>query len=403
MPLSDAAIRRAKPSEKPQKLSDGGGLYLLLQPAGARYWRLKYRFGGKEKLLAVGVYPEVSLALARQRREDARKLLAKGIDPGEHRKAVAAARAELGANTFEVIAREWLGKRDWVASYRVKVEAWFVNDVFPWIGSRPAAELEAPDFLAVARRVERRGAIESAHRILQNCGQVMRYAIATGRAKRNPVADLKGALAPAPDNNFAAVTDPKELGPLLRAMHGYQGTAVVQAALQLAPMVFLRPGELRMAKWDEFDLPSKTWTIPADRMKMRRPHMVPLSKQALAVLAEIQPLTSRSVYVFPSARSRDRPMSSNAILAALRRMGYEVGTVTGHGFRATARTILDEVLGFRPDIIEHQLAHEVKDPNGRSYNRTAHLPERRRMMQEWADYLDKLRLTPLSRDDQSVP
>lgn len=403
MPLSDAAIRRAKPSEKPQKLSDGGGLYLLLQPAGARYWRLKYRFGGKEKLLAVGVYPEVSLALARQRRDDARKLLAKGIDPGEHRKAVAAARAELGANTFEVIAREWLGKRDWVASYRVKVEAWFVNDVFPWIGSRPAAELEAPDFLAVARRVERRGAIESAHRILQNCGQVMRYAIATGRAKRNPVADLKGALAPAPDNNFAAVTDPKELGPLLRAMHGYQGTAVVQAALQLAPMVFLRPGELRMAKWDEFDLPSKTWTIPADRMKMRRPHMVPLSKQALAVLAEIQPLTSRSAYVFPSARSRDRPMSSNAILAALRRMGYEVGTVTGHGFRATARTILDEVLGFRPDIIEHQLAHEVKDPNGRSYNRTAHLPERRRMMQEWADYLDKLRLTPLSRDDQSVP
>lgn len=403
MPLSDAAIRRAKPSEKPQKLSDGGGLYLLLQPAGARYWRLKYRFGGKEKLLAVGVYPEVSLALARQRRDDARKLLAKGIDPGEHRKAVAAARAELGANTFEVIAREWLGKRDWVASYRVKVEAWLVNDVFPWIGSRPAAELEAPDFLAVARRVERRGAIESAHRILQNCGQVMRYAIATGRAKRNPVADLKGALAPAPDNNFAAVTDPKELGPLLRAMYGYQGTAVVQAALQLAPMVFLRPGELRMAKWDEFDLPSKTWTIPADRMKMRRPHMVPLSKQALAVLAEIQPLTSRSAYVFPSARSRDRPMSSNAILAALRRMGYEVGTVTGHGFRATARTILDEVLGFRPDIIEHQLAHEVKDPNGRSYNRTAHLPERRRMMQEWADYLDKLRLTPLSRDDQSAP
>lgn len=391
MPLSDAAIRRSKPADKPQKLSDGGGLYLLIQPAGGRYWRMKYRFGGKEKLLAVGIYPDVPLALARQRRDEARQLLAKGIDPGEHRKAVAAARAELGANTFEVIAREWLGKRDWVESYRVKVEAWFANDVFPWVGSRPAAELEAPDFLAVARRVEKRGAIESAHRIMQNCGQVMRYAIATGRAKRNPVADLKGALAPAPDNNFAAVTDPKELGPLLRAMHGYRGTAVVQAALQLAPMVFLRPGELRMAQWREFDLRERTWTIPAERMKMRRPHTVPLSDQAMTVLAELQPLTSRSSYVFPSARSRDRPMSSNAVLAALRRMGYEVGTVTGHGFRATARTILDEVLGFRPDIIEHQLAHEVKDPNGRSYNRTAHIAERRRMMQVWADYLDTLK------------
>lgn len=397
MPLSDLAIRRAKPDTKPQKLSDGGGLYLLLQPTGARYWRWKYRFGGKEKLLALGVYPDVPLALARQRREDARQLLARGIDPGEHKKAAAAARAELGANTFEVIAREWLTKRDWVDSYRIKVAAWLDNDVFPWIGSRPAAELEATDFLAVARRVEGRGAIESAHRIMQNCGQVMRYAIATGRAKRNPVADLRGAIASPPDNSFAAVTDPDELAPLLRAMHGYSGTMVVRCALQMAPMVFLRPGELRQAEWSEFDLEGKTWTIPAARMKMRRPHLVPLSEQVLAVLEEIRPLTVRGRYVFPSARSRDRPMSENAITAALRRMGYESGTVTGHGFRATARTILDEVLGFRPDIIEHQLAHEVRDPNGRSYNRTSHLPERRRMMQEWADYLDKLRSTPPTR------
>lgn len=367
---------------------------MLLQPTGARYWRWKYRIAGKEKLLALGIYPDVPLALARQRREDARQLLARGVDPGEHKKAAAAARAELGANTFEVIAREWLTKRDWVDSYRIKVAAWLDNDVFPWIGSRPAAELEATDFLAVARRVEGRGAIESAHRIMQNCGQVMRYAIATGRAKRNPVADLRGALASPPDNSFAAVTDPDELAPLLRAMHGYSGTMVVRCALQMAPMVFLRPGELRQAEWTEFDLDGKTWTIPASRMKMRRPHLVPLSDQVLAVLGEIKPLTGRGRYVFPSARSRDRPMSENAVTAALRRMGYETGTVTGHGFRATARTILDEVLGFRPDIIEHQLAHEVRDPNGRSYNRTSHLPERRKMMQEWADYLDKLRAQP---------
>lgn len=394
-PLTDMAIRKAKPTSRTQKLFDGGGLYMEISPKDGRWWRLKYRFDGKEKRLALGVYPDVPLALARQRREDARQLLARGVDPGEHKKAAAAARAELGANTFEVVAREWLTKRDWVDSYRVKVAAWLDNDVFPWIGSRPAAELEATDFLAVARRVEGRGAIESAHRIMQNCGQVMRYAIATGRAKRNPVADLRGALASPPDNSFAAVTDPDELAPLLRAMHGYSGTMVVRCALQMAPMVFLRPGELRQAEWSEFDMEAKTWTIPAARMKMRRPHLVPLSSQALAVLEEIRPLTGRGRYVFPSARSRDRPMSENAVTAALRRMGYETGTVTGHGFRATARTILDEVLGFRPDIIEHQLAHEVRDPNGRSYNRTSHLPERKKMMQEWANYLDKLRTQPI--------
>lgn len=393
-PLTDMAIRKAKPTSRTQKLFDGGGLYMEISPKDGRWWRLKYRFDGKEKRLALGVYPDVPLALARQRREDARQLLARGVDPGEHKKAAAAARAELGTNTFEVVAREWLTKRDWVDSYRVKVAAWLDNDVFPWIGSRPAAELEATDFLAVARRVEGRGAIESAHRIMQNCGQVMRYAIATGRAKRNPVADLRGALASPPDNSFAAVTDPDELAPLLRAMHSYSGTMVVRCALQMAPMVFLRPGELRQAEWAEFDLDGKTWTIPASRMKMRRPHLVPLSEQVLAVLEEIKPLTGRGRYVFPSARSRERPMSENAVTAALRRMGYETGTVTGHGFRATARTILDEVLGFRPDIIEHQLAHEVRDPNGRSYNRTSHLPERRKMMQEWADYLDKLRTQP---------
>lgn len=301
MRLSDLAICRAKPGDKPLKLFDGGGLYLLLQPTGARYWRWKYHAAGKEKLLALGIYPDVPLALARQRREDARQLLARGVDPGEHKKAAAAARAELGANTFEVVAREWLTKRDWVDTYRIKVAAWLDNDVFPWIGSRLAAELEATDFLAVARRVEGRGAIESAHRIMQNRGQVMRYAIATGRAKRNPVADLRSAPASPPDNSFAAVTDPDELAPLLRAINGYSGTMVVMCALQMAPMVFLHPEELRQPKWAEFDLEQKTWTTPAARMKMQRPHLVSLSDQVLAMLEEIRPLTGRGRDVFPSA------------------------------------------------------------------------------------------------------
>jgi integrase len=385
------ALRRAKPSPKTQRLFDGGGLYLEISPTGGRWWRLKYRIGGKEKRLAIGVYPDVPLALARQRRDEARQLLAQGIDPGQQKKAIAAARAELGANTFEVIAREWLTKRDWVDGYRVKVVAWLDNDVFPWIGKRPAAELEAPDFLAVARRIEKRGAFESAHRIMQNCGQVMRYAIATGRATRNPVADLRGALTPAPENHHPAVTDPRELGPLLLAINGYSGSHVTRCALTLAPLLFVRPGELRKAEWPEFDLDAEQWIIPATRMKMGVSHMVPLSRQALAVLAELHPLTGRGSYVFPGARAAKRPMPENTVNAALRRLGYEVGTVTGHGFRATARTILDEELGFRPDIIEHQLAHAVRDPNGRAYNRTTHLPERIRMMQAWGDYLDLLR------------
>lgn len=391
MPLTDLAIRRAKPADRPQKLSDGGGLYLMVAVNGGRYWRWKYRFAGKEKLLAIGVYPDVPLALARQRRDDARQLLAQGIDPGEHRKAATAARAILGANTFEVIANEWLDKRNWVDGYRVKVVGWFTNDVFPYIGARPAAELEAPEFLAVARRIEKRGAFESAHRIMQNCGQVMRYAIATGRASRNPVADLRGALKPTPERHLPAVTDPDELGALLRAMEGYKGSHVTRCALVLAPLLFVRPGELRQAEWSEFDIDAARWNIPADKMKMRQPHVVPLSSQALTVLADLQRLTGAGRYLFPSTRTKLRPMSDNAVNAALRRMGYEVGTVTGHGFRATARTILDEILGFRPDIIEHQLAHAVKDPNGRAYNRTTHLAERVRMMQRWADYLDELR------------
>lgn len=392
-PLTDTAIRKAKPGPDPIKLRDGGGLYLLIQPSGARWWRWDYRrpVTGKRNTLSVGTYPDVSLSEARQRHAQARKLLAAGVDPGEQRKAEKAAGADRAANSFEVVAREWLAKQTWVPGYLDKVAAWMGNDVFPYIGGRPIAELTAPEFLRVARRIEERGAIESAHRIMQNCGQVMRYAIATGRADRNPVADLKGALTPAQESHHAAITDPAGLGGLLRAIDGYTGDPATRAALKLAPLLFVRPGELRQAEWSEFDLDRAEWNIPAEKMKMRQPHLVPLCEQAVAILRELQPLTGRGQYVFPGGRSPRRPMSNNALNAALRRMGYAKEVMTAHGFRASARTLLDEVLGFRPDYIEHQLAHAVRDPLGRAYNRTQHLPERRKMMQAWADYLDTLR------------
>lgn len=392
-PLTDTAIRKAKPGPKSSKLRDGGGLYVLVNPDGSRWWRWDYRrpVTGKQNTLSFGTYPEVSLADARERRAQARRQVAAGIDPGEHRKAEKAAGQERSANSFEVVAREWLGKQGWVDKYRAKVIAWMDNDVFPWIGSRPVAELTAPDFLRVARRIEERGAIESAHRIMQNCGQVMRYAIATGRADRNPVADLRGALAPPVERHHAAITDPKQLGGLLRAIDGYSGDAITRAAMRLAPLVFVRPGELRHAEWSEIDLEKAEWNIPAHKMKMREPHLVPLSSQAIEILRDLQPLTGGRQYVFPGGRSPKRPLSENAITVALRRMGFDKNTMTGHGFRATARTLLDEELGWRPDLIEHQLAHAVRDPNGRAYNRTSHLGERKKMMQAWADYLDTRR------------
>jgi integrase len=392
-PLTPSAVANAKPQAKPYKLPDGRGMLLLVNPDGSKLWRWRYRrpVTGTENMLALGTYPETSLRLAREKREEARALLATGIDPGEHRKAEKAAGVERAANSFEVVAREWLGKQTWVEHYRVKVEAWMANDVYPYIGGRPVAELAAPEFLRVGRRMEERGAIESAHRILQTCGQVMRYAIATGRADRNPVADLKGAIASPAERHHAAITDPAMLGGLLRAIEGYTGDVTTRAALKLSALLFVRPGELRHAEWAEFDLDAGEWNIPAGKMKMRQPHLVPLCEQAVSILRELHLLTGRGQYVFPGCRSPRRPVSNNAINAALRRMGYGTDTMTAHGFRATARTILDEVLGYRPDFIEHQLAHAVKDPNGRAYNRTAHLPERRKMMQGWADYLDALR------------
>lgn len=393
MALTDTAIRNAKPADKPRRLFDGGGLYLEVSPAGGKWWRLKYRHGGKEKRLSLGTYPDTGLADARAKREGARKLLAAGVDPGEQRKAEKAAGEERAANSFEVIAREWHRKQSatWVELHASRIMLRLENDIFPWLGAKPVVSITAKELLATVNRIVDRGAVESAHRVLQNCGQVFRYAIATGRAERNPAADLRDALPPVKPTHHASLTDPAKVGELLRAMDGYAGSFVTRCALQLAPLLFVRPGELRQAEWAEMDLDAAEWNIPAEKMKMREPHLVPLPPQAIAILRELHKLTGTGRYLFPSARSRQRPMSNNAVNAALRRMGYDKDTMTGHGFRAMARTILDEVLHVRPDYIEHQLAHAVRDPNGRAYNRTAHLPERRKMMEQWAAYLDTLK------------
>ncbi len=393
MPLTDIKVRTVKPTPKQQKLFDGGGLFLLVTTTGSKYWRLKYRFGGKEKQLALGIYPEVSLSKARKKRLIAREQLADGIDPGEVLKAKKAATTGHIQNSFEVVAREWHNKftPTWSSSHAHTIIRRLERDVFPWLGSHDIADIRAPELLAVLRRVESRGAQETAHRIKVICGQVFRYAIATGRADRDVAADLKGALPPAKKSHLAAITDPKKVGELLRAMDGYEGSFVVKCALCLAPLVFVRPGELRQAEWSEFDLEQAEWNIPAERMKVKQAHLVPLSSQALEIIQELSALTSCSKFLFPSARSNARPMSNNAVNAALRRMGYSKEVMTGHGFRAMARTILEEVLDEKIEYIEQQLAHTVKDPLGRSYNRTKHLKERRRMMQVWADYLDGLR------------
>lgn len=390
MALTDTAVRNTKPAEKPIKLTDERGLYLLLKPNGSRWWRFDYRYEGKRKTLSMGVYPDVSLKDARNRRDEARKLLASDADPGENRKAVKSAKMDQAANSFEVITREWYAKYSatWNVSHGERIIRRFERDLFPWIGGRPIAEIAAPDLLATVRRIENRGALETAHRALGNCGQVFRYAIATGRATRDISADLRGALPPVKGEHFAAITEPKQVGALLRAMDGYTGSQIVRCALRLAPLVFVRPGELRKAEWKDIDLDGAEWRYIVT--KTNTPHIVPLSRQAVDILTELQALTGGGHFVFPGARTNGRPMSDNAILAAMRRMGIDKEEMSGHGFRAMARTILDEVLGFRPDFIEHQLAHAVKDPNGRAYNRTAHLAERRKMMQHWADYLDKL-------------
>jgi integrase len=391
MALTVTAILNAKSGKKTRRLTDGNGLYLEISKTGGKWWRFKYRFAGKEKRLSLGVFPAISLKAARGRRDEARKLVAGGVDPGEHRRAVKAAGAERAQNCFEVVALEWFDKRSpsWKPSHSDRILSRLKRDVFPWVGSRPITEISAPELLDVMRRIESRGALETAHRTLSSCGRVFRYGIATGRAVRDPSADLRGALMPVKGDHFASVTEPEQVARLLRMLDGYVGTPVVCAALRLAPLVFVRPGELRHARWADVDLEAAEWRYTVTKTNTQ--HVVPLADQAVEILRDLEPITRRSGFVFPSARGAGRPMSDNAILAAMRRMGIEKDEMSGHGFRAMARTILDEVLGFRPDIIEHQLAHAVRDPLGRAYNRTSHLQERKKMMQVWADYLDGLK------------
>jgi integrase len=409
--LTETKIRTFKPAEKPVRLSDERGLYLEMTPNGGRWWRLRYRFGGKEKLISLGTYPDTGLKAARERRDAARKLLEAGVDPSEARRAVKASNSQGTTNSFEAVAREWhttVHVAQVSSGHATRTLIRLEQDAFPWLGRLPIGEIKAPQLLQTMRRVEARGAIETAHRVLQACGQVFRYAIATGRAERDPTPDLRGALKPVLVQHMAAITDPQRVGELLRAIEGYKGMPITRAALQLAPLVFVRPGELRKAEWSEFDLDAAMWRIPAARMKRTKQeklsgaaHVVPLSRQALEVVRELQPLTGRGRYLFPSPRTGERPMSDNGVLSALRRMGFPSDEMSGHGFRAMARTLLAERLNVDEAVIEAQLAHAVKDALGRAYNRTEFLEQRRKMLQTWADYLGKLRegaeIVPIKR------
>ena len=395
MALTDTFTKNTKHTGKPagDKHTDGGGMYLLVNPSG-KYWRMDYRFADKRKTLALGVYPQVSLAKARQRREKAREQLADGIDPSIAKREEKQAKADAAAHTFALVARDWLTKTaaERAPTTQNKITSWLEKDVIPFIGAMPMSAIGPRDVLTALRKMEARGALDSVHRVKQVTGQVFRYAVAIGAAERDITQDLKGSLAKAAPSHFAAITEPELLGDLLRSIFAYSGHPNVVTALRLTPLVFVRPGELRTMEWAEVDLETAEWRIPSAKMKMKTDHIVPLSTQALALLQGMHPATGHGKFVFPSLRTGERPMSENTINAALRGMGYAKEVHSAHGFRATARTIMDEVLGERVDLIEHQLAHAVKDVNGRAYNRTAHLPARREMMQRWADYLDKLRV-----------
>ena len=390
MPLTVTQARNAKPRDKAYRLFDGGGLYLEVSPRGGKWWRLKYRFGGKEKRISLGVFPKVPLAEARERRDEAKKLLARGFCPSQARQEAKA--TECGLDTLEAVVREWFKKfsATWSESHSTRVLQRIEKDLLPWLGARPIMEIEPPELLAAIRRIEARGALETAHRVLQNCGQIWRYAVATGRATRDISQDLRGALPPTRKKHLASITDPKGVADLLRAIDAYNGSFIVRCALRLAPLVFVRPGELRQAEWSEIDFEAAEWRIDARKMKSRALHVVPLSRQAVEVLRDIQPLTGKGRYVFPNARTQTRPMSNMTVTNALRRMGYESNEMTAHGFRSMASTMLNEQ-GWHRDAIERQLAHAERDTVRAAYNFAEHLPERRRMMQSWSDYLDALR------------
>lgn len=392
--LSATAINNAKPKDKPYKLADEKGLYLFIQATGSKLWRFDYRFLDKRKTLALGSYPDVSLSHARDKRDKARTLLASDppIDPSENRKAEKASQQSNGENSFEVIAREWwqTHMKNKAATHKDKVIRRFELYLFPWIGSKPIADITAPQMLQVVKRIESLNKLETAHRALQTAGQVFRYAVQTGRAIRDITADLKGALPPTSIKHMAAFTEPKQIAELLRAIDSFNGTLTVQCALKLSPLVFARPSELRQAKWRDIDLDAGEWRYLVSKTKTD--HLVPLSTQAIEILRTIHPLSGHGEYVFQGGHSPLRPMSEAAINAALKRMGYDTQTqITGHGFRAMARTILHERLNIDPHIIEHQLAHKVPDTLGAAYNRTKFIEQRKTMMQQWADYLDELK------------
>jgi len=398
LPLTDVAVKNAKPQDKAFKLSDGGGLFLEVLPTGGKSWRMKYRIDGREKRIVFGLWPDISLKQARQRRAEARSLVAQGIDPGAKRKqdkTAAKVQAVEDANTFEVVARDWHAKqvKAWSESHAVRVLGRLEQHLFPAFGNVPITKLRAPDILPTLREIEARGNNETAKRLRQYCEAVFAFAISTGVAERNVGADLRGALAPCRSKNRPAIIDPKGVAQLLRAIDGYQGSPVVLAALRLAPLVFVRPGELRQAEWSEIDLDAEDgprWSIPAEKMKMRRDHIVPLSTQAVEIVTDLFSLTGNNRYLFPCNRTNGRPMSNMALNAALRRLGYEQGEMCAHGFRAMASTLLNE-LCWNSDLIERQLAHAERNSIRAAYNRAEYLPERRKMMQAYADYLDKLK------------
>jgi integrase len=391
MALTDLKVKSIKPQTKTKKYFDGGGFFLEVTPTGSKLWRLKYRFQGVEKLISLGKYPEISLKDARNRKEDAKRLVANGINPMDQRREEKAASIESNQNHFEKVAMEWLTKQNkvWADNHSTRISQRLERDVFPYIGKIPVDAITPPDLLKVLHRIEGREAYETAHRTRGNFGQIFRYAIATGRLSSDPSRDLRGALTQVKGDHLPAVTEPKEVAELLRSIDGYRGSPIVSTALKLAPLVFVRPGELRQAEWAHINMETGEWRFAVSKTKTD--HIVPLSRQALEILYEIRPLTGGGRFVFPSARTNDRAMSDNAVLAALRSLGIPSDKMCGHGFRAMARTLLDEVLGFPPHLIEHQLAHAVRDALGRAYNRTQHLPERKKMMQAWADYLFELK------------
>ncbi|MEO6967992.1 MAG: integrase arm-type DNA-binding domain-containing protein [Rhodanobacteraceae bacterium] len=389
--LTDTKLRKLKPKAKLYRVADAGGLCVEVVPNGSRLWRFRFRFAGKAKMLSLGAYPEITLVEARQRRDEARKLVAHGTDPSLQRRIEKVNARMLSATTFQAVADEWLAGRDHLAdTTRDKVRWLLESFAFPWIGTRPVGGINAPELLTVLRRIESLGRLETTQRLKQVCGQVFRYAVATGRAERDPTGDLRGALKTGKTRHHASITDPVKVGELLHAIGGFTGSLVVACALKFAPLTFVRPGELRKAEWSEFDLDKSEWRIPAERMKMRETHLVPLSTQAVAILRELHPLTGVGRYVFPSIRSMQQPMSENTVTAALRRLGYTGDEMTGHGFRSMASTLLHEQ-GWNTDVIERQLAHAERNKVKAAYNYAEYLPQRRKMMQAWADYLDVLK------------